>query len=269
MKIFLASLAMSATFLTGCMTTTNMDLSGVKRKQFMLFPATEYFNEANSAYNQMMQQYRNQGVLDRKPQITNRAVNIAKKITAQVEQIKPDTKTWTWEMHVINLTTVNAFCTGQGKMAVFEGMITTLNLNDDELAAIIGHEIAHALLEHGRERASRDIITNLAIGQIGGNAQVYAAYAAKLGLSLPFSRSQESEADLLGLQIAAKAGYNPAAAVSLWGKVGSLNKGSNNKLSGILSTHPIPADRMKTLEEAVPRFMPFYLQNRNLQKSKK
>ncbi|WP_173912934.1 M48 family metallopeptidase [Acinetobacter sp. Marseille-Q1618] len=253
------ALAFSTTFLTGCMTTTNMGLSGIDRKQFMLIPSQEYFIEANKGYNAMMIQYKQQGVLDRKPEITKRVVNIAKKITAQVEEIKPKTAQWTWEMHVINTTTINAFCTGEGKMAVFEGMISTLKLTDDELAAIIGHEISHALLEHGRERASRDLVTNLAVGQIGGNAQILAYFGTKLGLSLPHSRKQESEADLLGLQIAAKAGYNPNAAITLWKKFGELNKGSNNKLSELLSTHPIPDERMKALELAAPKFMPYYL----------
>lgn len=262
MKRFIIGLVCTTTMLTGCMTTTNFGLSGVDRKQFLLIPSTEYFNEANQNYQSMMMQYRNQGVLDRKPAVTKRVVTIAQRITAQVESIKPASKNWTWEMHVINTTTVNAFCTGQGKMAVFEGMINTLQLTDDELAAIIGHEIAHALLEHGRERSSRDLLTNLALSQIGGNAQTIAAYASKLGLALPFSRHQESEADLLGLQIAAKAGYNPNAAISLWDKMGKLQAGSNNKIAGLLSTHPIPEERMKALALAAPQFMPFYLQHK-------
>ncbi len=255
-------LTLSCMFLSGCMTTTNFQLSGIQRKQFMLIPSSEYFTQANQNYQNLMNGYKNKGVLDRKPDMTKRVLTIAQRITAQVETIKPATKDWTWEMHVINTSTVNAFCTGQGKMAVFQGMITTLNLTDDELAAIIGHEIAHALLEHGRERASTDLVTNLALGQIGGDAQTITYYVSKLGLSLPFSRHQESEADLLGLQIAAKAGYNPNAAISLWAKMGELQKGSNNKLSGLLSTHPIPAERMKALALAAPKFMPFYLEHK-------
>ena len=133
--------------------------------------------------------------------------------------------------------------------------LTKLKLSDDELAAIIGHEISHALLEHGRERASRDLVANIIISKINGNGQAIAYYASQLGLALPFNRSQESEADLLGLKIAAKAGYNPKAAITLWQKFGQIDKNSNNKLLGMLSTHPLPEKRMNDLKAAVPQFM--------------
>ncbi|HAV3441590.1 M48 family metallopeptidase [Acinetobacter baumannii] len=253
------SVILISSVLSGCMTTIQNSASGLSRKQFLLIPSQDYYIEANKGYVVLMNNYKNSGALDRKPELTKRVVNIAKKITAQVQDIKPETNQWTWELHVINTTTINAFCVGQGKMAIFEGMIKTLNLNDDEIAAIIGHEIAHALLEHGREKASRNLVSDLALGQIGGNAQILAYFGTKLGLTLPHSRSQESEEDLLGLEIAAKAGFNPDAAITLWKKVGDQQKGQNNKLSQMLSTHPMPQKRMEDLALAAPKFRPFYL----------
>lgn len=253
-----SGLILTMALMTGCVTTTNLDKSGINRKQFMLYPSSEYFKETSMSYAQMMTSYRNQGLLDNKPEMSKRVLGIAKKITAQVADIKPEVKNWKWEIHVINTGEPNAFCTGQGKMGVYEGVITKLKLTDDEVAAIIGHEIAHALLEHGRERASRDLVANIIISKINGNGQAIAYYASQLGLALPFNRSQESEADLLGLKIAAKAGYNPKAAITLWQKFGQIDKNSNNKLLGMLSTHPLPEKRMNDLKAAVPQFMPYY-----------
>lgn len=260
MKKLLLGIACSAMLFTGCATTTNFNASGVDRKQLMLYPSADYFTQTHANYRQMMQGYHAKGVLDNKPEISQRVLNIAKKLSIQVIDIKPEIKNWRWEIHVINTNEPNAFCTGQGKIGVYEGVITQLKLTDDELAAIIGHEIAHALLEHGRERASREMVTNMVLGKINGGGQVLAYYAAQLGLTLPFNRSQESEADLLGLQIAAKAGYNPKAAITLWQKFGKLDAGSNNKIMGMLSTHPLPDKRMKDLSESVPKFMPYYLE---------
>lgn len=258
-KVLLAVLCSTSLF-TGCVTTTNLNVSGVDRKQFMLYPSADYFTETHANYRQMIEGYRLKGVLDNKPAVSQRVLDIAKKLSVQVIDIKPEIKNWRWEIHVINTNEPNAFCTGQGKIGVYEGVITKLKLTDDELAAIIGHEIAHALLEHGRERASRELVANMFLGKLNGNGQALAYYATKLGLTLPFNRSQESEADLLGLQIAAKAGYNPKAAITLWQKFAKLDENSNNKVLGMLSTHPLPEKRMQDLSEAIPKFMPYYLE---------
>lgn len=263
MKKILFGTLCSISLLTGCVTTTNLNVSGVDRKQFMLYPSADYFSETHAHYRQMIEGYRQKGILDNKPEMSQRVLNITKKLSVQVVDIKPEIKNWRWEVHVINTSEPNAFCTGQGKIGVYEGVITQLKLTDDELAAIIGHEIAHALLEHGRERASRELVTNMFLGKISGSGQALAYYATKLGLTLPFNRSQESEADLLGLQIAAKAGYNPKAAITLWQKFAKLDENSNNKIMGMLSTHPLPDKRMKDLALAIPKFMPYYLETKS------
>ena len=260
MRKLLLGVLCSATLFTGCVTTTNLNVSGVDRKQFMLYSSADYFAETHSNYRQMMESYRVKGLLNNKLQVSQRVLGIAKKLSVQVVDIKPEIKNWRWEINVINTDEPNAFCTGQGKIGVYEGVITQLNLTDDELAAIIGHEIAHALLEHGRERASRELVANMFLGKMNGGGQALAYYATKLGLTLPFNRSQESEADLLGLQIAAKAGYNPKAAITLWQKFAKLDENSNNKIMGMLSTHPLPDKRMKDLSEAIPKFMTYYLE---------
>lgn len=254
-KIIFLSLTVT---LSGCMTTTNFDVSGVKRKQLMLYPSAQYAQETNKYYQDLMNKHRVNRQLDNKPELSQRVLKIAKNITKQVQEIKPETANWKWEIHVINTQEPNAFCAGEGKMGVYEGVITKLKLTDDELAAIIGHEIAHALLEHGRERASRDVLTNVFLSKLDGGGQALGYYLTQLGLSFPFSRSQESEADLLGLQIAAKAGYDPRAAITLWEKFGKLDQSSNNKFLSILSTHPMPDKRKQDLALAAPKFIPFY-----------
>ena len=145
------------------------------------------------------------------------------------------------------------------------GIIDRLNLTDDEIAAIMGHEMAHALREHGRERASRSGATQLglsvlasAIGLTEGQTQI-AGMATQLGLDLPFNRGQESEADSLGLELMARAGYNPQAAISLWNKMSAASQGEPPQF---LSTHPGAQNRIRTLQSLMPKVVPLYQQSR-------
>lgn len=180
-----------------------------------------------------------------------------------------DKPEYDWLFKVIVSKEVNAFCLPGGKVFVYTGIIDLVGNNDDELAAIMGHEVAHALARHGAERSSQSGLATLgitaasvAVGvatdsdsaaqltMAGGSA------AAQLGLLLPYSRLHESEADHIGIILAAKAGYDPRAAISLWQKMAALNSGKEPL--GILSTHPLNRERIANLEKLMPEVMQYY-----------
>jgi predicted Zn-dependent protease len=175
--------------------------------------------------------------------------------------MRPETSGWKWEVTVIEDPQVNAFAMAGGKIAVYTGLITKINPTDDELANVLGHEIAHAVVGHSREKASISMGSNLALATVGALAglneqkQTVLAGAVLLGVQLPNSRQMESEADRVGLEIASKAGYNPNAAVSLWNKMAQQNQGSTPQF---LSTHPSDKTRMEALAKLVPQMMPYY-----------
>lgn len=165
-------------------------------------------------------------------------------------------------MNVINSEDVNAWAMPGGKMAVYSGLIEKLNLTDDELAAVIGHEIAHSLREHGRERASREVSQGLALSAVGAVAGAsdaslkMAQLAMQVTFNSPNSREQETEADRIGVELAARAGYDPRAAISLWDKMAQAGGGGGPKW---LSTHPPREDLMRDLEAYSQRVMPLYM----------
>jgi predicted Zn-dependent protease len=169
-------------------------------------------------------------------------------------------KQWQWEVNLIGSTQINAFCMPGGKIAFYSGILKTLKLNDDEVAMVMGHEIAHALREHARERMGKNAATGIGasvisqlfgLGQIG---QTVTNYGAQL-LTLEFSRSDESEADLVGMELAARAGFDPRAGVTLWQKMGAASKGAPPQW---LSTHPSGNTRIADIEANLPRVMPLY-----------
>ncbi len=193
-----------------------------------------------------------------------RVETIGKAIAAVAE--RPD---FDWQFHTIVSSEVNAFCLPGGRVFVYTGILELVGNNDDELAAIMGHEIAHALARHGAERTSQASIaeTGLAVAAaaagaytgsdtVAAVAQTGGAAAAQLGILLPYSRLQESEADHIGIILAAKAGYNPEGAISLWGKMSALSEGKE-PLS-ILSTHPLSKDRQENLRKLMPEAMKYY-----------
>ena len=162
---------------------------------------------------------------------------------------------------LIDDDTVNAHVMAGGKITFYTGLIRKLKLTDDEIAAVMGHEMAHALREHTREKMSQSAAGDLAIA-VGGallgageGAVQLASLGKQLALDLPFSRGMESEADLYGLELAARAGYDPRAALTLWQKMAQAGGGRG---PAFLSTHPAPGDRMQALEVAMPKVMPLY-----------
>lgn len=184
---------------------------------------------------------------------------IAQKIIPYATKFNPRAGAWKWEINLIASFQINAFCMPGGKIVFYTGLLNKLKLNDDETAIVMGHEIAHALREHARERLAKRELTSLGaslLGQKIGEGKYAALFDAGGSLlTLKFSRSDESEADLVGLELAARAGFDPRAGVSLWEKMSSSKTGAPPQW---LSTHPSGANRIKEIEKHLPEVMPIY-----------
>jgi len=245
--------------------TTQSGVVGVNREQRMAVSAEAIDQAANQQYAELMAKERQKGTLNRNPAQVQRVKAVASRIIPQTVNFRPDARAWSWEVNVLTSPEVNAWCMPGGKMAVYTGLIEKLHITDDELAAVMGHEIAHALREHARERASEQMVAGglisvgtalLGLGDIGQQGAEF-AYMGLLGL--PNSRRHETEADRVGIELAARAGYDPRAAVSLWQKMGQL--GGSEPLK-FLSTHPSQSDRLSDLTNYSQRVMPLYEQSR-------
>ena len=227
-----------------------------------LVPAQELESAAAQQYAQMMTQARSKGALAPagNPQF-QRLQRIANKLVPQAAQWNDRSKIWKWEVNLIASKQINAFCMPGGKIAFYTGILDQLKLTDDEAAMIMGHEMAHALREHARARIAKSQGTGtlLSIGaQLLGLGQL-GDVAASLGtqlLTLKFSREDESDADLVGLELAARGGYNPQASVSLWQKMGQANGGAGGP--NFLSTHPSGPQRIEVLQSNVPKVRGLY-----------
>ena len=257
-------LAACAALSAGCQSvdTTQAGAVGVERHQRMAISSEEVNAGAAKAYAQMMAEAQKKGALDRDAAQVQRVKNIVGRLVPQTTTFRPDAAKWPWEVHVITLDEVNAWCMPAGKMAVYTGLINKLQATDDELAAVMGHEISHALREHSRERASQAMGQQVAVGVVGavlGAPQIAMDLAPMLldvTFNLPHSRQQETEADRLGVELAARAGYNPHAAVTLWEKMQKVASGGQPPK--FLSTHPSHEDRIKDLKVYAERVMPLY-----------
>ena len=259
----LASLALGLAGLAGCSTnpiTGRSQLTG-------LVSENEAIQGSAQAYKQMMSD------LDKKQKIerpgdkdsarARKVQEITDRLIAQAIKFRPDAASWRWEVQVINdPKTVNAFCMAGGKMAIYSGMWEQVKATDDELAQVMGHEISHALLDHTRERMSIARSTSLGVSVLGAVAGVGSLggqamdTAAQLAITLPNSRESEAEADAVGIQLAAHAGYDPKAAVSLWEKMAKVGGGAPMEF---LSTHPAPENRAATLKQLGAKLEPVYL----------
>ncbi|NLC27912.1 MAG: M48 family metallopeptidase [Campylobacteraceae bacterium] len=251
-----------ALILTGCLsTTTQGGALGVNRAQLMMIPAEAMEQGAGEAYAQVLSEAKSKGKLNVDKVTLSRLDTIMKSLVPQTKVFRSDAPSWRWEVNLINEDTLNAWCMPGGKIAFYSGIIEKLALSDDEIAAIMGHEMAHALREHSRERASQDQLrqVSLVIAQelMGASGQVMqlADIATYYTFSLPYSREHEREADSIGVELAARAGYNPRAAVSVWQKMEKL---SNGEQLEILSTHPSNKSRIRALEEDSMRVMGLY-----------
>jgi predicted Zn-dependent protease len=226
-----------------------------------LVPADQIEGAAGQQYKQMLQQAAGQRALGQADhQQVQRLRYIAERIIPFTNQCNPRARQWRWEVNLIGSPEVNAFCMPGGKIAFYYGILDKLKLDDDEVAAIMGHEVAHALLEHARERMAKTTATRGAIEigaallGLGGTGKLFADLGGQL-LKLRFSREDESEADALGLVMSARAGYRPDAGVTLWQKMMAANKGAPPQF---LSTHPSGDTRIKDMQERMGRVQPLY-----------
>jgi len=235
--------------------------SGVRK----LVPAEDLEQSATQQYRQMLAEAQKQRALvpQGHPQL-EKLHEIGRRIIPFTAQWNQRAASWNWQVNLIASKEINAFCMPGGKIAFYTGILDRLQLTDDETAMIMGHEMAHALREHARARLAKSEVTNLGVSVAAqllglketGNAVVN--LGAQL-LQLKFSRSDETEADLVGLELAARAGYNPEAGVSLWRKMG---RATGNGGIQFLSTHPTGPQRIRDLESNVPRVNGLYEQAR-------
>lgn len=257
--------ALLAAGLAACQTveTTAPGAVGVDRRQHMLVSEAAVEQAAARAYAQEISKARAQGVLNSDPTLVARVRTIARRLIPQTGVFRPDALNWGWEINVETSDQLNAYCMPGGKIMVYSGLVQKLSLTDDELAAVIGHEMAHALREHSRERVSRAYAQQLAlsgVAAIAGLGQGTVDLVSAIGdvtFQLPHSREQEAEADVIGLELMARAGFDPRAAPALWRKMAA--HGSAHAPPQFLSTHPSSASRIAEIGAYVPKVMPLYL----------
>ena len=226
------------------------------RSQFLLISPESAIIESETAYLSTVKSLDDENKLVTDPEIMGRVARITGRLVTVAEQSFPGSNDWKWSVAIIDDSeTVNAWCMAGGRMAVYTGLFDQLKLTDDEFAQIMGHEISHALANHTAERMSRAMATSIGVIAVGaasdnnGIAMAGAAIAAKLALELPNSRTAESEADQIGMELATRAGYDPEAAVTLWQKMGDL---SEDRPPAFLSTHPAPENRQAALNTMIP-----------------
>lgn len=225
-----------------------------------LVPAEELEREANMQYAQIKRQAAAQGVLAPAdhPQV-RRLRAIAARIIPHAARFNPRAGEWQWEINLIGSRQINAFCMPGGKIAFYTGILDQLQLSDDEVAVVMGHEIAHALREHARARIAKSQLTQLGaslLGELVGKGRYSDLFQVGGNLlTLKFSRDDEREADAVGLELAARGGYDPRAGVSLWRKMNAASRGAPLPW---LSTHPSGDDRIRDIERHLPQVMPLY-----------
>lgn len=235
----------------------------MERRQSMspLVSSADMDRSAAQAYGKVISAAREKNELNSDPAKLERVRRIAGRLIPSTAAFRADAPAWSWEVNVITSQEVNAWCMPGGKIAVYTGLLTQLNPTDEELAAVMGHEIAHALREHGRERASEQLAEELGVRVLGaalGLGDVGAQLTQTVldvTLSLPHSRTQEAEADRIGVELAARSGYDPRAAVTLWDKMGKLG---GSKPPEWLSTHPSDQARTRDLQNYSARVFPLY-----------
>lgn len=228
--------------------------------------ASDMENQADKAYRKRLKEAQdkeklapaNDAQAKRLNAIGKRIIPVAVAASADTEKYADATQ-WNWEVNLIRSEEINAFCMPGGKIAFYTGLMDKLEATDDELAMVMGHEVAHALREHARAQAAKGQLTSIGatiLGLVVGKGQFARVFDfANDMLNLKFSRGDESEADLVGLELAARAGYDPRAGVSLWQKMDKANSGASIPW---FSTHPSSENRIREIEAQLPRVLPLY-----------
>jgi predicted Zn-dependent protease len=253
--------ALAALVVTACV------VSPTGRRQLSLVPEELAIGASQEAYAAQLAQLRSEGKLVAESRVTRRIDAITERLVAQAIAMRPETAEWEWSVAVIDdPELINAWCMAGGRMAVYTGLLSKLDPTDDELAQVLAHEISHALANHTAERMSVALATSAGVALAGAvaddrpeAAQNAAAVAAQLAIQLPNSRSAETEADEIGIELAAKAGYNPNAALTLWRK---MEAAAGSGPPQFLSTHPSPGNRLEKLAALAPQMMAYYDQAR-------
>jgi len=245
-------------------------LSPTGRRQLMIVSPEEAITASRTAYIQTLAPLKKSGKLDTSSKVTRRVRYITGKIITQAIDMFPQTAEWHWDVRVIDDDEIiNAWCMAGGKMAVYSGLLKKIKPSDDQLAQVLGHEIAHAIANHTAEKMSMAMASQLGLATVaivtgsgsGSNSTMASAeLAAGVAIQLPNSRKAEIEADRIGIELAAKAGYDPRAAETLWQKMAEVGKAD---IPEFISTHPNPMNRMATLRELAPKMMPFYLEQKD------
>jgi len=244
--------------------TTDGGAIGVERKQTMVsLLSNEQVNQmAAQSYADTLSKAGKEGRLNSDVKATRRVRAIADRLIPQVAVFRRDALSWQWEVNVETSPELNAYCAPGGKIMFYTGIIEKLKLSDDEIAAIMGHEMAHALREHGRERMSEAYAKQMGLQLLSaftkGKYDQYMGMAdqvSAIAISLPHSRTHESEADAIGLELSARAGYDPRAAISLWNKMSEASEGQPPQF---LSTHPSNQTRINNMQSLMPTVLPLY-----------
>ena len=264
------AVALALTLTCASLTAAAQEREGVnvgKRSAFTnLVPAQEVEKMAGQQYKQVLEQAdSNNALAPPSSEELKRLRTIAQRLIPFATPWNERASQWQWEVNLIGSKQINAYCMPGGKIAFYTGILRTLQLTDDEAAMVMGHEMAHALREHARERMGKSTVTTGA-ARLGGAllsgwlgidpnlTDMVAQQGANL-LNLKFGREDESEADLVGMEIAARAGYAPRAGNTLWEKMGAANKGAPPQW---LSTHPASSTRIADMQAALPSVMPLF-----------
>ncbi len=247
--------------LGGCTTTTTGGAVGAERSQLLLVSSAQLEQMAAESYTKLRNEAASKGVLNNDAALVQRVRGIAARIQPQTAVFRQDAPGWNWEVNVIGSDDLNAFCMPGGKIVFYSGLIKRLALRDNEIAVVMGHEIAHALREHSREQVSQAIAANAAIDigaavfGWGGTASSLANLGYDALIATRFSRTDEKEADRIGLELAARAGFDPAAGVTLWQK---MMQAGGGKPPEFLSSHPADEKRVAEVQSVLPVVQPLY-----------